>query len=95
MEEIIHNITSNSDSFTMFLMFGVGGTIGGIIAVTAIVLGTRQNVRIAREREQSRREIAAYIAEGSMTPQDGERLMNAGEKKSTNEMVFESRPAHA
>lgn len=29
-------------------------------------------------RERSRREIAAYIAEGSMTPEQGERLMKAG-----------------
>jgi hypothetical protein len=29
-------------------------------------------------RERSRREIAAYIAEGSMTPEQGERLMRAG-----------------
>lgn len=95
MEEIIHNITSNSDSFVMFLIFGVGGTIGGIIAVTAIVLGTRQNVRIAEEREQSRREIAAYIAEGSMSAQDGERLMSAGEQEPTSEKRFKARPAHA
>ena len=95
MEDIIHNITSNSDSFVMFLIFGVGGTIGGIIAVTAIVLGTRQNVRIAEEREQSRREIAAYIAEGSMSAQDGERLMSAGEQETTSEKRFKARPAHA
>jgi hypothetical protein len=97
MEEIIHNITGNSESFIMFLIFGVGGTIGGVIAITAIVLGTRQNVRIAREQEISRREIAAYIAEGSMTPSDGERLMNAGGegKKSSTEIIFEKHPAHA
>jgi len=28
--------------------------------------------------ERSRREIAAYIAEGSMTPEQGERLLRAG-----------------
>lgn len=28
-------------------------------------------------RERTRREIAAYIAEGSMTPEQGERLMRA------------------
>jgi hypothetical protein len=28
-------------------------------------------------RERTRREIAAYIAEGSMTPEQGERLMKA------------------
>ncbi|MEO0629924.1 MAG: hypothetical protein AAFY46_04255 [Planctomycetota bacterium] len=28
--------------------------------------------------EKSRREIAAYVAEGSMTPDEGERLLKAG-----------------
>lgn len=31
-------------------------------------------------RERTRREIAAYIAEGSMTPEQGEKLMKAGPK---------------
>jgi hypothetical protein len=30
-------------------------------------------------REKTRREIAAFIAEGSMTPEQGERLMKAGD----------------
>lgn len=33
----------------------------------------------ASAREKTRREIAAYIAEGSMTPEQGERLMRAGD----------------
>lgn len=39
-------------------------------------------VKIARTlaRERTRREIAAYIAEGSMTPEQGERLMKSGER---------------
>jgi len=32
-------------------------------------------------RERTRREIAAYIAEGSMTPDQGERLMRADVNK--------------
>lgn len=32
------------------------------------------------ERERTRREIAAFIAEGSMTPEQGEKLMKAGGK---------------
>ncbi len=31
-------------------------------------------------RERTRREIAAFIAEGSMSPEQGERLMKAGTK---------------
>ena len=81
MQDIIQNITSDSESFVMFLIFGVGGTIGGVVALTAIILGTRQNVKIAKEREVTRREIAAYIAEGSMSPEQGERLLIAGSEK--------------
>ena len=33
----------------------------------------------AVSRERTRREVAAYIAEGAMTPEQGERLMKAGE----------------
>lgn len=33
-------------------------------------------------KERTRREIAAYIAEGSMTPEQGERLMKAGPAES-------------
>lgn len=31
------------------------------------------------QREKSRREIAAYIAEGSLSPDQGEKLMRAGD----------------
>lgn len=34
-------------------------------------------------KERTRREIAAFIAEGSMTPEQGERLMRAGGKDTT------------
>ncbi|MEM8835535.1 MAG: hypothetical protein AAGD00_06925 [Planctomycetota bacterium] len=45
------------------------GTVGGAIKAAFST----------NARERSRREIAAYIAEGSMTPEQGERLMNAGD----------------
>lgn len=41
-------------------------------------------VLIVQAREKTRREIAAYIAEGSMTPEHGERLMKAGEDPTRN-----------
>lgn len=34
-------------------------------------------------RERTRREIAAFIAEGSMTPEQGERLMKAGDQRAS------------
>ena len=58
-------------------------TIGGgmSVAVFAIVVSAIKSTLKTRQLEQSRREIAAYIAEGSMTPEQGERLMAAGAKK--------------
>jgi threonine dehydratase len=78
MDEIIHNLTSNEDMFSLFVVFGVGG----LIAIVAIVLSAVKKMVVSSNLEQSRREIAAYIAEGSMTPEDGERLLNAGNDKS-------------
>jgi hypothetical protein len=50
---------------------------GGFVLV---IIAMRSVVGIVRTvaRERTRREIAAYIAEGSMTPEQGERLMKAG-----------------
>lgn len=55
--------------------------IGGAIAIMAIVFGAVRSMVRSTSRERSRREIAAYIAEGSMTPEQGERLMSAGERE--------------
>lgn len=53
--------------------------LGGstIIVVVAIVYAAE--VRKTRLREESRREIAAYIAEGSMSAEEGRKLMEAGD----------------
>ena len=56
------------------IVFGVGGGI----AVVAIVFGTITKAYRTRQREQTKREIAAYIAEGSMTPEDGQKILQAG-----------------
>ena len=51
--------------------------IFGAIAIVAILSSALTRIVRTRSREGSRREIAAYIAEGSMTPEQGERLMRA------------------
>ena len=48
--------------------------IGGGILVSYTV-----KAFTVRERERSRREIAAYVAEGSMTAEDGARILASGE----------------
>ena len=54
---------------------------GSIISIVAI--RTIAGIVTSVSRERSRREIAAFIAEGSMTPEQGERLMKAGNDKCT------------
>ena len=53
----------------------VGGLLVGVIAIVA---GTINSISSRKQREESRREIAAYVAEGSMTPEDAERILKAG-----------------
>lgn len=52
-----------------------GGLLLGMVGIIATFV---KNVLNTRAKEQSRREIAAYIAEGSMSADDGARLMEAG-----------------
>jgi len=51
--------------------------IGGSICIVAIVFGSLTSMVRSVARERTRREIAAYIAEGSMTPEQGERILKA------------------
>jgi hypothetical protein len=52
--------------------------LGVGVAIVAIISSTIRRVVTARQIEQSRREIAAYVAEGSMSAEDGQKLLAAG-----------------
>lgn len=75
------------DAFDRIATLAVGGemipisifVVGGVVVIVGILSDAVRRMLQTREREQSRREIAAYIAEGSMSPEDGVRLMAAGE----------------
>jgi hypothetical protein len=55
--------------------------VGGLAIALVMIVGQLVKSTLAqRAREQSRREIAAYVAEGSMTAEEGARLMDAGLK---------------
>ncbi len=69
----LQTLLSDQDIFIPVLFAGVG--------VVAIVLCKVTSIIKAVSRERTRREIAAYIAEGSMSPEQGERLMKAGHEK--------------
>ncbi len=57
-------------NIAMIIFTGIIGFLG--------MLGIIHAMSKSKEREQTRREVAAYVAEGSMTPEQGERLLSAG-----------------
>jgi hypothetical protein len=67
----------DEDTLVPVVMF----TVGGVVAVVAFISGAFSGVCKRRQMEQSRREIAAYVAEGSMSPEEGERLLKSEPKK--------------
>jgi predicted aspartyl protease len=54
---------------------------GGFIALFVIATSTVQAMQRTKHREETKRELAAYVAEGSMTPDEAERLLKAEPKK--------------
>ena len=69
MEQYINLIDEHMYVVVVLIVAGVM-LLGGLIRAVTAVLTTNS-------REKSRREIAAYIAEGSITPEQGERLIRA------------------
>lgn len=59
-------------------IIAIGG--GLVVAVVAIITGTIKSIATTRSREQTKREVAAYVAEGTIRPEDAERIINAGRK---------------
>lgn len=57
-------------------LVAIGG--GCTVAVVAIMVGGISGAVRTKAKEQTRREVAAYVAEGSMTPEEAERLLKAG-----------------
>lgn len=57
-------------------LIAIGG--GLVIALVWVVLATISETMKNSTRERTRREIAAYIAEGTMTTEQGERILSAG-----------------
>lgn len=66
---------------TLFSMPVVIFTVGGMVAVVAIVAGSITSVTVNRSRERTKREIAAYVAEGSLDPDKAVEMLKAGGAK--------------
>ena len=54
---------------------------GLVIALVSVVANAIKGSIQTRQREESRREIAAYVAEGTISPDDAFKLLDAGIKK--------------
>ena len=65
----------NAGPGQLIAILAIGG--GVALGVLAILAGVVWSALEARFREQSRREIAAYVAEGTISPEDAERLLAA------------------
>jgi Tfp pilus assembly protein PilV len=50
----------------------------GVIGAVFYIIKTVKDVKQTREREQTKREIAAYVAEGTIRPDDAAKILNAG-----------------
>jgi hypothetical protein len=68
--EVLHQFVRDEDVFIPTLI--------ATALVIGVVTGTIGKTVRSAARERTKRDIAAYIAEGSMTPEQGERLMKAG-----------------
>lgn len=69
--ELVHMVLSMPMPAPLFVIISVIIVVG--MSISAIT-----KISIARSREKTRREIAAYVAEGSITPEQGVAMMSAG-----------------
>ncbi len=56
-------------------------TLGSMMGLTGIVAGTIGGVLKTRAKETTKRELAAYVAEGSLDPDKAVMMLNAGMKR--------------
>jgi hypothetical protein len=72
-QDAIENVL-RQDNLIPILAIGCGT----LVALTAIVFTSLRGIAVARSREQTKRELAAYVAEGSLDPDKAVAIVNAG-----------------
>ena len=60
-------------------VIAIGG--GLLVAIIAIIFSTIAGILKTRAREETKREIAAYVAEGTIDPDKAIAMLNAGRGK--------------
>ncbi|MEO0629923.1 MAG: hypothetical protein AAFY46_04250 [Planctomycetota bacterium] len=64
---------------------------GGLIVLAIAIIwttGTLRKMSNTKQRERTKRELAAYIAEGSMSPDDARAILTSGEGDDLRELVL-------
>ncbi len=82
----------HSEDFIVIAAIVFGTTMCTIVVGMAI--NAWRKVSETRSREESRREVAAYVAEGSITPIEAERILRAGGPKTIRESIGEVLEKH-
>ena len=68
--ELVHEIVRDEES-----LFIASATLFGIVAV---ITGGISKMVTNLSRERTKRDVAAYVAEGTMSPEQAQRLVDAG-----------------
>lgn len=80
----------SADDIPPLLFMGAAALVGMVWLFCWMIISTNKT----RERERSRREIAAYVAEGTIKPEDAEMLLAensaAAEREKTKRTLAES-----
>ncbi len=79
MEEFLKAFAADPADFIPYTAL----VLGFIIAIAWLFLATIESIVKTRSRERSRREMAAYVAEGSLTPEQAEKILVAEPKDSS------------
>lgn len=68
----------DAENIKLITIFGVGGAI----AIVAIVFSSLRAIFVNRAKEQTKRELAAYVAEGTLDPDKAVAIINSGKNSS-------------
>jgi len=71
----------DKDALIPIVMF----TFGGLVMLVWVVMSSIKGIIIGRAKEQTRRELAAYVAEGSLDPDKAVAMLKAGDETGDEE----------
>jgi hypothetical protein len=76
MNEIVQHILNEDILIPVFAIL-----MGSIIAIIAMITTAMRGIAVSKAREQTKRELAAYVAEGTLDPDKAVAMINAGRQR--------------